>query len=163
MCRQWQNKVWGYIEGELSVEATRALERHLEWCESCRQALEAARTTLQTLRALPRYTPPANLSAQVQTRLQFSRQPSHLTLRTPRLRFPWLLPRWVWSPVLALALLIGGWFLWQHSRPAEIQSARLELEYLQTCFYLHETLPTVEAAADPASEYILTSGYEETR
>lgn len=49
-CRDLIELLAEYVDGELSAQRARALERHLEDCDSCRRYLVAYRETGQAVR-----------------------------------------------------------------------------------------------------------------
>lgn len=54
---QWTDKLSEYLDGELDAEESRALEEHLEGCESCRGVLSELKLVLRRAHALPDQAP----------------------------------------------------------------------------------------------------------
>jgi anti-sigma factor RsiW len=113
-CRDVRDRLHAYIDDELGVEATLAVEGHLECCAGCRTAAERQRRFRQTVGALhPRPEAPAALRHAIRTRTAFPAGP-------PR--------RIVAAVALAASILaiVGTWAMRAHradALPVEIAAA----------------------------------------
>ena len=102
-CRDARQRADSFVAGELSVEASHAVMRHLESCPACRADVDARRALREQLRgaflADPTLAPRAEWAAELAARLQSSSVP-----RRPAAVVGW------WSGGLALAatLLLGA-------------------------------------------------------
>jgi len=56
--RKFRNKLSAYIDGELSSDAVRSLDAHLESCDSCRLELDEMRATVDALRSISQVEAP---------------------------------------------------------------------------------------------------------
>lgn len=56
--RKFRNKLSAYIDGELSNDAVRSLDAHLESCDTCRLELDEMRATVDALRSIPEVEAP---------------------------------------------------------------------------------------------------------
>ena len=56
--RKFRNKLSAYIDGELSGDAVRSLDVHLESCDSCRLELDEMRATVDALKSIPQVEAP---------------------------------------------------------------------------------------------------------
>lgn len=62
-------KIYMYLEKELSPPEEKRVERHLSRCLKCRNALEERKFFLQAVEGLPSWQVPANFSQQVMDRI----------------------------------------------------------------------------------------------
>ncbi len=116
-CDVTKSQIPLFLYGELSFDEEEAFEAHLEDCAGCRD--EVARQTILH-RTLDRVelTPSAALlakcrrdfSGQIRTAPHRHRSPSSLAARLGWLWNRGGVPRWVWQPAGALALLALGFF-----------------------------------------------------
>lgn len=51
-CEDVRSQMSDYLDGDLAVEATRRLERHVRFCRRCRRVLRNLRTTVALLGGL---------------------------------------------------------------------------------------------------------------
>ncbi len=69
--------VAAFVDGQLSPDATRAVESHLEHCETCRQAVRQQRLLKSRMRGVGHPEPPPGLVASLSTLPQASPAPRH--------------------------------------------------------------------------------------
>src|SRR3990172_9773502 len=60
--RRWRGRLSAYLDGRLQPPERQGLEQHLEGCPSCREELEALRTTVALLRRMPQAPVPRSFS-----------------------------------------------------------------------------------------------------
>jgi hypothetical protein len=82
-CRECQDKLNEYLDGELSAEKAAAIEEHTSQCSQCAEELEGLRQTIDALHDLPRHEAPVDLADEVTGSL-----PARRTSRIFRLWVP---------------------------------------------------------------------------
>jgi anti-sigma factor RsiW len=105
-CQDVEALVEVYVDGELDLERSLALEAHTETCRACRARVESARALAATVQSAPYFDAPAALVS----RLSGSSS-SDAAARVTRPT----LPRWMWSlPAIAagLVLVLGLSSVW---------------------------------------------------
>ena len=142
-CREVDEQLAAYIDGEQPGGVRRSMDAHLAGCPSCRGNAERERTARQLIRAhrgVLRTTAPAALQARCET---VSRsQPSVGTIRRVR--------AWVPLSVAATLLLaIGGVFVFGLNDRVEALAAGLALDHGK-CFRIAPQAGKDDAAADEA-------------
>ena len=92
-CKNIENQLLFYIEGELPQEEQNTIEKHLAHCSSCMGKYEFLKTSLQVIESEKKQEVKPFLYTRIQSKLEASvaRQ-----------------QRWVWTPVLATAVLVFG-------------------------------------------------------
>jgi anti-sigma factor RsiW len=109
-CEQPQAQLYLYLDGELAPAETHGVERHLQTCAACQQAVAAHRRLQAMLRtALEEEDLPAHLWPAIQQRMAreaVSAIPEPETRRPTR--------RWVWISCGAMAaLFLLAWIGWR--------------------------------------------------
>jgi len=79
-CARVRGDLSPYLDGELSTERERAVERHLAECAACARHLQELRALAQGLRRLPRPAVPRDLACQILGALEGERAPLGLGL-----------------------------------------------------------------------------------
>jgi hypothetical protein len=69
-CRDLQERLSAYLEGDASPEENRLIEGHLPSCQECRTALEELRKTLELVQGLEEVEPPPYFTEQVMSRVR---------------------------------------------------------------------------------------------
>lgn len=107
-CEYAQEQLYVYLDGELTPEEAQAVERHLQGCASCQQAVAAHRRLQAVLRAaLEEEDMPTQLWPAIQQRLAREVAPVHPEARRSK--------RWrVWLGGGAIAALLLLAWLGQH-------------------------------------------------
>jgi len=112
-----------YLDGELDLSASLALEEHLAVCPECRARMESRRVLRDAIREqIPAWTAPAGLEARLRARLRAEEPASapgllvRLKTLIEPLRRPWAFPALGIGSAVA-ALVLGGLFL--SSRPSD--------------------------------------------
>jgi anti-sigma factor RsiW len=99
-CEPWREKLDAYLDGELSSDATRAVDEHLRGCPACAaQSLSRLQLKRVVRGAGQRYTPDSAFRARIQKSIA-----PHSRARS----------EWFWIPVFAAAivlLVVGAIFL----------------------------------------------------
>ena len=95
-CEESRRQFSELLEEELSAEARRRVEDHLEGCEACRSEFDHFRRTIGALQRLPREEPPADLPARIGRAID-SAAPSKPVARRTR-----------WNRHAVAALLVAG-------------------------------------------------------
>lgn len=67
---QWTDRLSEFLDGDLDAEETRALEEHLESCESCRGVLHELEQVMQRAHALPDQVPSEDLWEAIAARIE---------------------------------------------------------------------------------------------
>jgi uncharacterized protein len=111
-CEQTRKLLHGFVDRELGVETSLAIENHLESCPACAELTTAARAARTAAASAMAYRPaPAELRARLQRRLQ--------PARFKALR--WTLTM---APVVALALA-AGWIAGRHAAAPVAMESRV--------------------------------------
>ncbi len=110
-CRQIQENLSAYLDGELPPVEAAALRRHLDGCAACRQMAEELRSVSALLKNAPRQPAPTDLADEVQRRLErdmlltpVAEEPeiiARIDRRLAREQRPW------WPRVAALAACVA--------------------------------------------------------
>lgn len=123
-CRDFEERLTPYIDGEIDQEARVAADRHAAACPPCREHMESergARDMLREHRAALRGSAPPEL----RSRCAGSRRTSHSRLHVPR---------WVpLSVAAALILALGAVFVIGMNDKVEALAAGLALDHVK-CF-----------------------------
>lgn len=69
-CLEIQDNLSAYLDGELSAEAARAVEQHVEECAVCRDLLTELRSVTEVLGSMPHEQAPRGLSEDIQIHLE---------------------------------------------------------------------------------------------
>ena len=85
-CRESQEELSAYLDGELSLEQRTRVEEHLSGCETCRAELQALRDTVALVGGLPRAKAPESLADAVARRI---REPASAAQRISWGRMLW--------------------------------------------------------------------------
>jgi anti-sigma factor RsiW len=96
-CEDVERLAGAYVDGELALESSLALEAHLDHCEACTARLDQVRAVKHALRTVPSFRAPEALAARVRTTLAAAapaataspRQPQTVPPRHRRWQ-PWL-------------------------------------------------------------------------
>jgi anti-sigma factor RsiW len=103
-CQRVHKLLSAYLDGELEVKDQKALESHLNRCESCANAFHALQTTQQLLIRAERFTAPPGFCLRLMAKLD----------PAPPLRFS-LLPLFVrFAETMVLLLVIGIGVIFSH-------------------------------------------------
>ena len=108
------NQLVAYLDGALSLEDARSVEKHLEACSTCRETLEDFRRTGELLKRWTEITPSTGFESRVlaQARASESRRPA----------FRWFWNFWNlgsplrWAMAVAGVLLVAGAAYWAFPR-----------------------------------------------
>jgi len=107
-CEQWSELLSAWVDGELRESERKALEEHLQNCQSCRQAERELRELKRKLEAIPVPPPEPEMWSRVlrHVRHHAQRRRRFVVVKSP-----------TWLAVAASFLLLFGAiaFLWQRS------------------------------------------------
>jgi anti-sigma factor RsiW len=112
-CAESQDLIHGFVDGELDLVRSIAVERHIESCELCSQAYRTQQELKGALQAVPlRFMAPNDFRRRIQSSLRKTGEPA--PLRRPLFWAPALR----WSGVLAALALLAliSWNLVRASR-----------------------------------------------
>lgn len=98
-CHDFRPRLEPYVDGELEVSETVAVNAHLTDCPGCRARVDRARQFRQLLRRQPRESAPPELRAEIVARIR-------RTSRVAALR-PWLVAPALAAAALAVFLVFG--------------------------------------------------------
>lgn len=99
-CEEVERLADAYVDGELALEATLALEAHVDHCEACTTRLDRIRAVRHALRSVPSFRVPEALAARVRATVAgATAPPPHAPAIRPRHR------RWQQAWLLAAASL----------------------------------------------------------
>ena len=131
-CREVEDRLEAFVDGELDLAAVSALEAHLAGCPDCREQQRLAVAVREGLRGLPELETPERVLAAV-------RRTAVADVARPVI----VSPKWAWRTAAAAALVVAAasGVLWWHgahrpqpSPPPQIAEAtaqaRLALGYL---------------------------------
>lgn len=68
--RDVRENLSAYIDGEVADSEKKAIERHLQGCDACREALDALQQTVRQVKALEEKTPPDGLTRRIMDRVR---------------------------------------------------------------------------------------------
>jgi mycothiol system anti-sigma-R factor len=98
-CHEVQTHAPPYVDGELGIDETAAVQAHLGTCSRCRQLVEGERQFRQLLRRQPRESAPAELRTRVLTRCRRQARRTRLA--------PWVLGSALGAAAAVLVLAVG--------------------------------------------------------
>ena len=112
-CRETQELIHGYVDGELDLVRSLEMERHFHECAECagiQERLRAMRSAMSG--SLPYFQPPAGLERRIRSRLRAA------AAAEPSARG--FAMRWQWAGVAAVLVLsvVGSWRVMWMSRPS---------------------------------------------
>ena len=99
ICRDVQELIHGYVDGELDLVRNLEMERHLHECAACaglEGRLRALRSAMSS--SLPYFHPPAGMEGRIRAELRAAAQPER---RTPHFGI-----RWQWIDLAAAKLVM---------------------------------------------------------
>jgi len=115
-CRQIENELSAYVDGELADAVRSEVQAHLGACERCRQRLAQLERLSDGVARLPRLEPPPRFVSDLFRRLRARPEPRQSWV-------DWVFrPVWLKLPVEAVAVLVvavGVMFLAQHGQKRE--------------------------------------------
>jgi mycothiol system anti-sigma-R factor len=98
-CREWRSRVAAYVDGELGVSGTLALQAHLDSCPECRRAAVTERQFRVLLRRQPCDAAPTELRGRILT---------DVNRRVERAVWPWRqIAAGVGAALLAVVAVVG--------------------------------------------------------
>lgn len=112
-CRQFQNKLYEYVEGSLDAGAQAAVEKHLEACAACRQRVQQERDVARSLaEGFKRASEGLELPAEVGRRVlaAVAEERAAREERESTVCF-WRRLAWPTALTASAAALLAGWFL----------------------------------------------------
>jgi anti-sigma factor RsiW len=111
ICREVQELIHGYVDGELDLVRNLEMERHFHECPACSGAHERLRTMRSSIAtAAPYYRPPSGLESRLRSRL---REAAAVAADPPRARHTWQ-----WVAIAAAALIAVLTITVTNRRPA---------------------------------------------
>jgi anti-sigma factor RsiW len=126
-CADVERLAEAYVDGELALEGTLALEAHVDHCGACTARLDRIRAVKHALQAVPYFRAPEALAARVRTTVAAAtappRQPQTIRPRHRRWQ-PWL----VSAASLAVVLLALVLVLRQRAAVADDATAEAVIE-----------------------------------
>ena len=111
ICREAQELIHGYVDGELDLVRNLEMERHFHECLACsgvHERLRAMRSAVAT--SAPYFRPPAGMESRLRSRL---REAAAVDADPPRARHTWQ-----WSAIAAAALIAAVTITLTTRRPA---------------------------------------------
>jgi anti-sigma factor RsiW len=91
-CEEVERLADAYVDGELALEGTLALEAHVDQCETCTIRLDHVRAVKHALRSAPFFRAPEALAARVRATVAGATAPQAPALRPRHHRWqPWLM------------------------------------------------------------------------
>jgi anti-sigma factor RsiW len=105
-CKETQNLLHGYVDGELDLVHNLEIERHLEDCASCLQTVKGLQALRAGLREAPlSYKAPAHLQKRIQAAV---RKADRAESASPV--FSW---RWLPAAAAFAVVVLAAWGLWR--------------------------------------------------
>ena len=104
ICRDVQELIHGYVDGELDLVRNLEMERHLHQCAACsgmEGRLRALRTAMSG--SLPYFHPPAGMESRIRAGLRAAAQPEG---RAPHFGLHW---RWIGVAAAVVMIVAGTW------------------------------------------------------
>jgi anti-sigma factor RsiW len=134
-CRETQELLHGYVDGQLDLVRSLEMERHFRECAACSREYENLRGMKSAMsRSVPYFQPPAGLEQRLHARL---RAESGAPQRGPRFAMPW---RWA---AVAAALMLTATVTWRttllSSRPAELLAEEVVSNHVRSLMAEHLT------------------------
>lgn len=72
-CSEISNLIMKYVDGDISEVELKFLNKHMQFCESCRQEFEMMTEVIKCINELPEVSPPYNFEAKVMERISKQR------------------------------------------------------------------------------------------
>lgn len=95
-----------YLDGELTSDRRRQVERHLDECQECRHRLEGLHGVIENLERLGRISPAPLLEQQVLHSAAASAYPQSLVDRLEKGASRLHIERWVWMPTFGMVIAL---------------------------------------------------------
>lgn len=134
-CRETQELLHGYVDGQLDLVRSLEMERHFRECSACARDYENLRGMQSAMSgSIPYFQPPAGLETRLHARL---RAESGAQQRVPRFAAPWK-----WAAVAAALVLTASvtWRTTLLSRPlAETLAAEVVAGHVRSLMAEHLT------------------------
>jgi anti-sigma factor RsiW len=134
-CRETQELLHGYVDGQLDLVRSLEMERHFRECSACARDYENLRGMQSAMSgSIPYFQPPAGLETRLHARL---RAESGAQQRVPRFAVPWK-----WAAVAAALVLTASvtWRTTLLSRPpAETLAAEVVAGHVRSLMAEHLT------------------------
>ncbi len=117
-CREVEDRLEAFVDGELDLDAAIAVEGHLAGCAACREQHQRAVAVRDGLRTMPELDTPEHVLAAVRnaTAAESAQRPTSS-------------PKWAWRTAAAAALVVAAasGVLWWHGahRPQPAPSAQV--------------------------------------
>src|SRR6266851_3635176 len=123
ICREVQELIHGYIDGELDLVRSLEMDRHFHDCAACAGIQERLRTMRSAMSgSLPYFQPPAGMEARLRGRLRAAGRPER---RAPRFAMRW---QWVGVAAALLLTVAGTWrAALMHQRPGATELVAQEV------------------------------------
>jgi anti-sigma factor RsiW len=134
-CRETQELLHGYVDGQLDLVRSLEMERHFRECSACARDYENLRGMQSAMSgSIPYFQPPAGLETRLHARL---RAESGAQQRVPRFAVPWK-----WAAVAA-ALVLTASVTWRTTllsrAPAETLAAEVVAGHVRSLMAEHLT------------------------
>jgi hypothetical protein len=131
-CKDFQNSLFTYAEGELAPETRDAMAAHNKDCRSCSKLLEGFLALQDALEAEKGLEPDPFLSTRILQRLENAKEKGH------RPALPVLRP--VLVTLVLLAALVSGYLVGNqgNSRKSLVSAGADQIEVLKADFFVHD-------------------------
>lgn len=126
-CPEVLSRLEAWVDGEVTVDESQALTRHVGACDACSREFELARNIAAGIRSLPELKAPASVRRNVLAAVESGQEHRIGAILPPTVRRP------VWSVLAAAALVlaVAGGAIWQSREtnvPTDAEVARATAE-----------------------------------
>jgi len=134
ICREVQELIHGYVDGELDLVRNLEMERHFHECPACSGAHERLRTVRSAITTgAPYFLPPSGLESRLRSRL---REAAEVDADPPRARHTW---QWVGIAVAVLIAALTITVTTRHPAGVELLAQDVVASHVRSLMAAHLT------------------------
>lgn len=108
-CEKIKDRIWFYLEQEITAEEAAEIEKHLEVCDDCRREMELQQEIMESLHQLPEEELPEGYHGELMEKLRSEAQPKIISFPKKTVqKKKRLLQQWGTIAAAVLVLVVAG-------------------------------------------------------